>query len=196
MAKLYFKYGTMGSSKTANALMTRFNYIQQGIDVLLLKPALDTRDGKGILSSRIGLSAPVIMVYETDSLLEIYKKHKKPVIIVDEAQFLTAAQVDELRIISDAEDIPVFCYGLRTDFQTKLFEGSKRLFELADSIEELKSVCSCGKKAIVNARFENGKVTINGNQICIGGDEKYKALCYQCWRKALKIAGYSELSAM
>lgn len=186
MAKLYFRYGTMGSSKTANALMTRFNYEQQGIKVLLLKPALDTRDGKGILASRIGLSAPVIMVSKTDSIKELHGRTKEPVIIIDEAQFLTAEQIDELRFIADAEDISVFCYGLRTDFQTKLFEGSKRLFEVADSIDELKSVCSCGRKAIVNARFENGKITTTGAQVRIGGDETYKALCVHCWLRELK----------
>jgi len=185
MAKLYFRYGTMGASKTANALMTRFNYLQQGFNVMLLKPATDTRDGEGILSSRIGLSAPVIMVSKETSIMKLFRKNKPSIIIVDEAQFLTTEQVDELRAITDTEDVPVFCYGLRTDFRTQLFEGSKRLFEIADSISELKSVCRCGRKAIVNARFADGKVTINGQQVCIGGDEKYKPLCFHCWTEAL-----------
>ena len=190
MAKLYYKYGAMGSSKTAQALMTKFNYEEKGKKVWLIKPSLDTRDGKTVIKSRIGLKAEASVIKPDTDVLDAYwlfPEFEAPdVIIVDEAQFLTFNQIGQLRIIVSYHDIPVICFGLRTDFQGKLFEGSKALFELADSIAEIKSICKCGQKAIINARFDdNGKVIAEGPQICIGGNERYEALCFKCWCDAI-----------
>lgn len=185
--KLYFRYGVMGSSKTAQALMTKFNYEQQNYKVLLIKPTLDTRDSSishQVVKSRIGLEANAIAfspnenietLFETQNIDNDYKA-----IIVDECQFCTKDQIEQLKSLTIK--VPVFCYGLKTDFQTNLFEGSKRLLEIADSITEIKSICGCGKKAIINARFSNGKLVTNGSVIEIGGDEKYKAICYDCYK--------------
>lgn len=188
MAKLYFKYGAMGSSKSAQALITKFNYEERGMKVWLLKPATDDRDGVEVIKSRIGLQEVADALKATDSVLERFEKLEKiDVIIVDECQFFTWAQIDELRYIVDNYDIPVLCFGLRTDFQTKLFPGSLRLFEVADSISEIKTICSCGNKAIVNARIDsNGKVLSEGEQVFIGGNESYIAMCHRCWKKALE----------
>ncbi len=188
MAKLYFKYGAMGSSKSAQALITKFNYEERGMKVWLIKPAMDDRDGVGIIKSRIGLNETADVLKPEDSLLEGFKKlEKKDVIIVDECQFLTAEQIDDLRFIVDNYNIPVLCFGLRTDFMTKLFPGSLRLFEVADSISEIKTICSCGSKAIVNARIdEAGNVISEGEQVFIGGNESYIAMCHKCWKKALE----------
>ena len=188
MAKLYFKYGAMGSSKSAQALITKFNYEERGMKVWLLKPATDNRDGLQVIKSRIGLVEMATAVSDEDSILSMYRKgNPVDVIIVDECQFLTPAQVDDLRYIVDGYRIPVLCFGLRTDFQTKLFPGSLRLFEVADSISEIKTICSCGSKAIVNARIDSeGKVVDEGDQVFIGGNESYIAMCHKCWKKALK----------
>ena len=177
MAKLYFKYGAMGSSKTANALITKFNYEERGMKVWLIKPAIDNRDGENVIRSRIGLAETAYTVAkDTDILYEFENRKDYHVIIADECQFFTETQIDQLRHIVDVYDIPVLCFGLRTDFLTHLFEGSRRLFEVADSITEIKTICSCGKKAIVNARIDsNGKVVTEGGQILIGGNDSYKA---------------------
>ena len=187
MAKLYFKYGAMGSSKSAQALITKFNYEERGMKVWLLKPATDNRDGAEIIKSRIGLEAAADALKDTDSILERFHKLEQiDVIIVDECQFFTAGQIDELRYIVDNYNIPVLCFGLRTDFMTKLFPGSLRLFEVADSISEIKTICSCGSKAIVNARIDSkGRVVSEGDQVFIGGNESYVAMCHKCWKKAL-----------
>ena len=187
MAKLYFKYGAMGSSKSAQALITKFNYEERGMKVWLLKPATDNRDGAEIIKSRIGLEAVADALKDTDSILERFHKLEQiDVIIVDECQFFTAGQIDELRYIVDNYNIPVLCFGLRTDFMTKLFPGSLRLFEVADSISEIKTICSCGSKAIVNARIDSkGRVVSEGEQVFIGGNESYVAMCHKCWKKAL-----------
>ena len=187
MAKLYFKYGAMGSSKTANALITKFNYEERGMKVWLIKPALDDRDGVAAVRSRIGLSANAFVMQADTNIYEEYKKYSDcDVIIADECQFLTPAQIDDLRRIVDELDIPVLCYGLRTDFLTKLFPGSLRLFEVADSITEIKTICECGKKAIVNARIDGeGKVVTEGGQILIGGNDSYVAMCHSCWKNAI-----------
>lgn len=187
MAKLYFKYGAMGSSKTANALITKFNYEERGMKVWLIKPSVDVRDGADVVRSRIGLSAQADIVTPDINLFEEYKKHSDcDVIITDECQFFTPSQIDDLRKIVDELDIPVLCYGLRTDFLTKLFPGSLRLFEVADSITEIKTICSCGKKAIVNARIDGeGKVVTQGGQILLGGNDSYVAMCHHCWKKAI-----------
>lgn len=186
MAKLYFTYGTMGSSKTAQALMMRFSYIERGQEVLFLKPSLDTRDGKNVIRSRIpGLEAPVITYGPVDDLLEInnFKLLDIDCVIVDEVNFSTKEQIEQLKYIAEEFDIPVYTYGLRANFKTELFEGSKRLFEIADTISEIKSPCHCGKKTIVNARFKGRKIIYDGESIVIGGNDQYKSLCYKCWRE-------------
>jgi thymidine kinase len=178
MAKLYFRYGAMGSSKSANAVMVRFNYLERGQDCVMLKPRLDTRDGERVVMSRCGLSAPCYYVEELDSL----KLDGVKCVIVDEAQFLTKAQVEKLVSIADDLDIPVIAYGLRADFRGELFEGSTWLLAWADSIEEIKTVCWCGKKATFNARLVNGRVVKTGEKIVLGGNESYVALCRRHWK--------------
>ncbi len=187
MAKLYFKYGAMGSSKTANALITKFNYEERGMKVWLIKPSIDDRDGADSVRSRIGLSASAEVVTPDLDLLDAFNAHRDcNVIIADECQFFTTAQIDQLRTIVDTLDVPVLCFGLRTDFLTHMFEGSRRLFEVADSISEIKTICSCGKKAIVNARIdENGRVVTKGGQILIGGNDAYIAMCHACWKRTI-----------
>ena len=186
MAKLYFKFGAMGCSKTAQALITKFNYEERNMKVLLLKPAVDTRDGATAVRSRIGLSQDAIAVSENENLYVMYEKTYSDcdVIIVDECQFLTPAQVDELADIVIDKNVPVLCFGLSTDFTTHLFPGSKRLFEVAESIAEIKSVCACGAKATVNARIDdNGKIVTEGSQVLLGGNDRYVPMCRRCWLK-------------
>ena len=156
--------------------------------VWLIKPAIDDRDGVGSIRSRIGLEAEAYVVArDTDLYTEFQSKRSHHVIIADECQFLTAAQIDQLRRIVDEFDVPVLCFGLRTDFLTHMFEGSRRLFEVADSITEIKTICSCGKKAIVNARIDReGKVVTEGCQILIGGNDSYVAMCHSCWVNAIR----------
>ena len=208
MSKLYFKFGAMGSSKTANALMTRFNYLEKNHSVWLVKPQTDTRDDYAdesgniitVVKSRIGLSAAANVIKESDDITSLFKTavadiavndqlaktDKIDVIICDECQFFTEEQIDQLKYIAENDNIPVICFGLRSDFRTKLFPGSKRLFEIADSISEVKSVCDCGKKAIVNARFDgNGNIVTDGAQVDIGGNEKYKSMCWSCWQNMI-----------
>ncbi|MCR5592032.1 MAG: thymidine kinase [Lachnospiraceae bacterium] len=179
MAKLYFRYGAMGSSKTANALMVRYNYLERGSRAHLLKPKLDNRDGERIIKSRIGMEAECDFV--EDFIEEIgtdWEKAKEfDAVVVDEAQFLSKEQVDWFSDLVDFAEIPVICYGLRTDFQSKLFPGSMRLLEIADKIEEVKTVCWCGRKATNNARISGGKVIRDGEQVFMGGNESYVALC-------------------
>ena len=188
MAKLYFKYGAMGSSKTANALITKFNYEERGMRVWLIKPSVDVRDGADVVQSRIGLHAQADAITPDMDLFEEFSRKKNcHVVIADECQFFTPAQIDQLRKIVDLLDIPVLCYGLRTDFLTHLFEGSRRLFEVADSVQEIKTICACGKKAIVNARIDgDGRVVTEGGQILIGGNDSYIAMCHNCWKNAIK----------
>ena len=188
MAKLYFKYGAMGSSKTANALITKFNYEERGMKVWLLKPAMDDRDGKDIIKSRIGLACRCFVVTpETNIVNEYEKLLGYDAVIVDEAQFLTPKQIDELRYIVDNMNVPVLCFGLRTDFLTHVFPGSLRLLEIADSISEIKTICRCGSKATVNARIdEQGNVITDGEQVLIGGNDSYEAMCYSCYMKKIK----------
>ena len=156
MAKLYFKYGAMGSSKSAQALITQFNYEEVGMSVWLIKPSIDDRDGADV-------------------------------IIADEAQFFTPEQIDQLRAIVDEKDVPVLCFGLRTDFLTHFFPGARRLMELADSLTEIKTICACGSKATVNARLdEPGRIVTEGGQILLGGNDRYVAMCHRCWKKAIR----------
>lgn len=188
MAKLYFKYGAMGCSKSAQALITKFNYEERGMKVLLLKPSVDTRDGNDIVHSRIGLEEKCVTVSADENIYELYKMNYTDcqVIIVDECQFLTPKQVDELDEIVMYRDVPVLCFGLATDFLTHLFPGSRRLFEIAESIKEIKSVCRCGRKATVNARLDdNGNILTYGDQICIGGNDRYVAMCRRCYIKKI-----------
>lgn len=188
MAKLYFKYGSMGSSKTAQALITKYNYEENGMHVWLIKPAADERDGAIILRSRVGLEAPAEVVPPHNDIYELYRSREKTdVIIVDECQFLTPAQIDQLRDIVDVENIPVLCFGLRTDFQCKLFDGSRRLFEVADTITEIKAICDCGAKATVNARLDSeGCIVTEGAQLLLGGNDRYLAMCHKCWIRNIR----------
>ena len=188
MAKLYFKYGAMGSSKTANALITKFNYEERGMRVWLIKPSIDVRDGQDAVRSRIGLEARADVITPDCDIYTEFSSHRDcDVIIADECQFFTAGQIDALRRIVDELNIPVLCFGLRTDFWTSLFEGSRRLFEVADSISEIKTICSCGNKAIVNARIdEQGNVVTQGSQVLLGGNDSYIAMCHSCWKKAIR----------
>ncbi len=186
MAKLYFKFGTMGCSKTAQALITKFNYEERGMKVLLLKPAVDTRDGSTVVRSRIGLEAEAVILPSGKDAYQMYVDSYKDcqVIIVDECQFLDPEQVDQLSQIVIDFSIPVLCFGLSTDFLTHLFPGSRRLFEIAQSITEIKSVCQCGAKATVNARFDDqGNVLYSGEQVVLGGNDRYTAMCRPCWLK-------------
>lgn len=188
MAKLYFKYGAMGSSKTAQALITKFNYEERGMKVWLLKPSVDDRDGAHIIRSRIGLEAEADVITPEDDIWDRYAKRDESsdVIIVDECQFLLPEQIDQLRRLVDEKNLPVLCFGLRTDFLTHLFPGSRRLFELADSITEIKTICACGSKATVNARIgADGRVVTQGEQVFLGGNDSYVAMCHVCWKKRI-----------
>ena len=188
MAKLYFKYGAMGSSKSAQALITKFNYEEQGMTVWLIKPSIDTRDGAGVVRSRIGLMAEAqIITPEQDIAAEYRAAGRHDVIITDEAQFFTPAQIDQLRDLVDEEDLPVLCFGLRTDFLTHFFPGAQRLMELADSLTEIKTVCACGRKATVNARIDaRGRIVTQGDQVMLGGNDSYHAMCHKCWKKKIR----------
>ena len=177
MAKLYFRYGAMGSSKTANAIMVQYNYEERGQRVLMVKPALENRDGARTVMSRCGLKTECVFMEEImDMDLTPYS-----CVIVDEAQFLTREQVSFLVHIVDDLNIPVIAYGLRTDFQGNFFEGSRCLMAWADTIEEVKTICWCGKKATCNARIHNGKVVKEGDQILLGGNSQYISLCRKHW---------------
>ncbi len=189
MAKLYFKYGAMGSSKTAQALITKFNYEERGMKVWLIKPSLDDRDGAVMLKSRIGLGAECTPIKPDDDIFEMFAldEYHADVIITDECQFFTPENINQLRRVVDELDIPVICFGLRTDFLTKLFPGSMRLFEVADSIAEIKTICSCGRKANVNARIDgDGNVVTEGSQVLLGGNDSYIAMCHRCYKRSIR----------
>ena len=190
MAKLYFKYGAMGSSKTAQALITKYNYEENDLKVWLMKPSTDVRDGAATLRSRIGLEAQVEVVSPETDILKRFVGEKEgncDVIIVDECQFLTEEQIDQLRAIVDEHNIPVMCFGLRTDFQTKLFPGSLRLMEVADTIQEIKTICDCGAKATVNARIDGeGHIVTQGEQVFLGGNDAYIAMCHRCYVNGIR----------
>ena len=189
MAKLYFKYGAMGSSKTAQALITKYNYEENDLKVWLIKPSADTRDGEQTLRSRIGLEAVVeVIAPEVDVYARFLgsKARRCDVIIVDECQFLTEKQIDQLRSIVDEHNVPVICFGLRTDFQTRLFPGSRRLMEVADTIQEIKTICDCGAKATVNARINDGYIVTEGAQVVLGGNDCYIAMCHKCYIRGIR----------
>ena len=189
MAKLYFKYGAMGSSKTAQALITKYNYEENDMKVWLLKPSADTRDGAGTIRSRIGLEAECEIATPD---VDIYQRYREGylgnchAVIVDECQFLTVEQIDQLRAIVNDFAVPVMCFGLRTDFQTRLFPGSLRLMELADCIEEIKTMCDCGAKATVNARISDGYIVTEGAQVVLGGNDCYIAMCHRCYVNGIR----------
>lgn len=196
-SKLFFNWGSMSSGKTLKLLSTAYNLEENNIQIMVLKPSLDTRDGEGIIRSRAGLERKCIMIDRDVNLYKAIKAYKNVLdaqfeklrwVIVDEAQFLTKEQVDQLSDVVDFLDVNVMCFGLRTDFQSNLFEGSKRLFEIADDIEEIKATCSCGeKKTSINARFDdNGDIITEGTQVEIGGNDKYKALCRRCWKNKIR----------
>lgn len=198
MAKLYFKYGAMGSSKTAQALITKYNYEENDMKVWLIKPSADTRDGAAIIRSRIGLEAKCEIATPDTDIYERFRATRMgecDVIIADECQFLTISQIDQLRAIVNDFSVPVLCFGLRTDFQTKLFPGSLRLMELADCIEEIKTMCDCGAKATVNARISDGYIVTEGAQVVLGGNDCYIAMCHRCYihgireHKKIKLHG-------
>ena len=189
MAKLYFKYGAMGSSKTAQALITKYNYEENDMKVWLLKPSADTRDGAAVIRSRIGLEAECEIATPGTDIYERFRTGRMgscDVIIVDECQFLTMEQIDQLRAIVNDFSVPVLCFGLRTDFVTKLFPGSLRLMELADCIEEIKTMCDCGAKATVNARISDGYIVTEGAQVVLGGNDSYIAMCHRCYIRGIR----------
>jgi thymidine kinase len=191
MSKLIFYYGTMGSAKTANALITRYQYIQNGRSVWLIKPATDTRDdkeGKTIIKSRIGLEAEAKAILASDNIFNTYNLcwgyNKPDVIICDEAQFFSSVQIEQLRDIATFLNIDILCFGLKTNFMTRSFEGSARLFELADELIKLDNICDCGQLALVNARLDkSGNIITTGEDILIGGDSTYKAMCWKCYKQ-------------
>ena len=189
MAKLYFKYGAMGSSKTAQALITKYNYEENDMHVWLMKPGTDTRDGKNVVKSRIGLRSEAQVISPDMDVYEIYRTQwdgKVDAVIVDECQFFTIEQIDQLRTIVDDFNVPVMCFGLRTDFQTKLFPGSLRLMEVADTIQEIKTICDCGAKATVNARIIDGYIVTEGDQVFLGGNDAYIAMCHRCYINGIR----------
>lgn len=196
IGKLYFRYGTMGSAKTAMLLTTAYNLEERGMAYMCLKPVVDTREKKNVIRSRIGIERECMWIYPETDLYNMVKDTFEQTlnvpdwILVDEAQFLSADQVDQLARVVDDYGCNIVCYGLRTDFKTQLFEGSRRLFEIADSIEEVKSTCSCGRKTIVNARIDgNGEIITEGEQVEIGGNDRYIAVCRKCWRnKKIEMA--------
>lgn len=187
--KLYFRYGTMGSAKTALLLTQAYNFEERGMNYVCLKPVIDTREKSNVIRSRIGIERECQWIYADTDLYnlaqELFEKSMSVIdwFLVDESQFLTASQVDQLARVVDDFGSNVICYGLRTDFRTRLFEGSRRLFEVADTIDEIKSTCSCGRKTIVNARIDaNGDFVQEGAQVEIGGDDRYIAVCRKCWQ--------------
>ena len=189
MAKLYFKYGAMGSSKTAQALITKYNYEENDMKVWLIKPSADTRDGVSVLRSRIGLEAEVEVMTPDMNIYDRFRDTRAgncTAVIADEAQFLTEKQIDELRAIVDDFNIAVLCFGLRTDFQTRLFPGSRRLMEVADAIQEIKTMCDCGCKATVNARISDGYIVTEGAQVVLGGNDSYIAMCHRCYVRGIR----------
>lgn len=191
-SKLRFRYGTMSSAKSLLLLATAHNFEEKGIPHIIIKPSVDNRDKIDVVKSRAGLEKNCIAVSDDlnlyNAVIDIKKSLDIKWIFVDECQFLTEKQIDELSDIVDYLDIDVMCYGLRTDFTSHFFPGSKRLMEIADDIEEIKSQCSCGKKTSINARInDKNQIISEGEQIFIGGDESYISLCRKCWKERKKI---------
>lgn len=196
-SKLYYIYSTMNASKSASLLMKAHSFEENGIPFICMKPSIDTRDGIDVISSRIGLKRECVSIYQNDNIYNIIteifnqfreiEKRLPEWILIDESQFLTIEQVEQLSYIVDFLNVNIICYGIRTDFRTNLFGGSKRLFELADNIEEMKISCSCGRKAIINARVDDGgNVITDGEQVLIGGNDRYVTMCRKCYREAVE----------
>lgn len=196
-ASLRFVYGSMNSAKTLRLLTMAYNFDENNIPFIALKPSIDTREGdRAVIKSRVGLERECVLVTPENNIYESINKYnnillaqfsKLEWVLIDECQFLTEEQIDQLGKIVDELDINVMCFGLRTDFMSKLFPASKRLFEIADSFEEVKARCGCGKKTSINARFdENNQLVMNGEQILVGGNELYKPICRSCWMKLIK----------
>lgn len=194
MSKLYFRYGAMNCGKTTSLLQVAHNYEERGMKVVLIKPSIDTKANDSV-SSRIGVERKVDHLVSPEENLKGYLNllvGNTSCVLVDEAQFLSESQVEELFVFSKLTNIPVICFGLRCDFRTNLFPGSKRLFELADEIEELYTICRCGRKARFNARIVNGEFTLDGDQVAIDGDVEYESLCGKCYlTKVRKIKGWN-----
>lgn len=190
MAKLYFRYGVVSSAKTLNLLAVAHNYRAQNRRVMLLKPALDTRFGSSEIRSRAGLETRADLLLDRTTLLDRAAFEGISCVLVDEVQFVSAAVIDQLRVISLELNIPVICYGLRADFRGELFEGSRRLFEVADSIEEVKTTCFfCTKKATMNLKHVNGRPDVEGPSVQLGAEEKFFPACYACYREKLAEIG-------
>lgn len=193
MPKLYFRHGTMDSAKTLNLLAVAHNYRSQGKRVLLLKPRLDDRFGDAAIASRAGLRAEADLLLDRDTVLDPRQFEGVDCVLVDEAQFLSARMIEQLRRLTREPGLPVICYGLRTDFRTRLFEGSRRLLELADSIEEVKVTCQfCNRKAILNLRHRGGEPAMDGAQIELGGNDRYAPVCYVCYERHVPLASLGE----
>ena len=194
MSKLYFRYGAMNCGKTTSLLQVAHNYEERGMKVVLIKPSIDTKANDSV-SSRIGVERKVDHLVGPEENLKGYLNllvGNTSCVLVDEAQFLSESQVEELFVFSKLTNIPVICFGLRCDFRTNLFPGSKRLFELADEIEELYTICRCGRKARFNARIVNGEFTLDGDQVAIDGDVEYESLCGKCYlTKVRKMKGWN-----
>lgn len=190
MAKLYFRHGAMGSAKTLNLLAVRHNYVQQGKKVLLIKPSLDERFGNQTIRSRAGLEHPADLMVEADTRLDPEQFRGLSCVLVDECQFLSAFVVEQLRELTRSMNIPVIAYGLRTDFRTRLFEGSRRLLELADAIEEVKTTCRfCNRKAVLNLRHDaEGRALVDGPTVLLGTEECYSPTCYECYHSRVEAA--------
>jgi thymidine kinase len=191
MAKLYFRYGTVGSAKTLNLLAVAHNYLQQNKRPFIIKPELDDRFGRELVHSRAGVEKQADLLVGPDTLLEPAAFGGVDCVLVDEAQFLSPALVDQLRVLAREQNVPVICYGLRTDFRTRLFAGARRLLEVADSIEEVKTTCNyCNRKAIFNLKLQGGKPTLAGPTIDLGSEEKYLPACSSCYAQKLRDAGW------
>ena len=188
MSKLYFRYGAMGSGKSIDLLKVAYNYEERNQKVLLLTAGIDDRYSKGKITTRIGISKEAHTFNKEDDLFEMIKMKKDEIdcVLVDEAQFLSHKNVIELSDVVDFLDIPVICYGLRADFRGELFEGSKWLLTIADKIEEIKTICECGNKATYNMRIVDGKPTVLGDQVLIGGNESYISVCRKCYKEKTK----------
>ena len=195
MAKLYFRHGTVSSAKTLNLLAVAHNYRSQGKQVVLIKPALDDRFGSEVIRSRVGIEQPADIKVVADTQMDRKEFEGVSCILVDEAQFCSAAVIDQLREISIDLNIPVICYGLRADFRTNLFEGARRLFELADSIEEVKTTCAfCNRKAITYLKHVDGVATLAGPAVDLGAEEKYFPACYSCYKEQHAMAAVGQVA--
>lgn len=197
--KLFFKYGCMGSGKSLDLIAKAYNFEERGLNVLVMKSAVDDRDGLGVIHSRAIGNRNCEVIYENTNIFDyvteyIYFKndgigfYKLNWLLIDECQFLSEEQMDQIAMVVDYYGVNAICYGLRTDFKTRLFPASKRLFELADTIEEVKSTCDCGQKPIINARVDKeGNILTEGEQIEVGGDDRYVAYCRSCYNNKLGV---------